>query len=68
MHWNPEITLGSVLETLSILIALAAAFVKFGKLEQKVNIMYKWFEDVVLGERKPTVKEVSRDQKFFGAE
>lgn len=48
MTFKPEITLGQVVEIVLFLGGVIAAVRKFGAMEQKLNILYDWFEHSVL--------------------
>lgn len=63
MHFNPEITLGTIIEAITIISALAAGLIRLGRLEQKVNIMYHWFDNAIAKGVIPNREDV---KKFYG--
>ena len=62
LHWNPEVTLGGLVEIVLLVLTIIGAAVKFGRLETKLNIMYGWFERVVLH----TNSGSDETRRFFG--
>ena len=60
--FKPEITLGTLIELLAFIVAVLGGIRKFGVLEAKLNIMYKWFEDSVLHN---APRRHSRDDEDF---
>jgi len=53
--FKPEITLGQVVELVVFVVAVVGAVRKLGVMEQKLDILYDWFEHAILhrGERIP---------------
>lgn len=66
--FRPEITLGTIIEICVFIMAVAGGIRKFGQLEAKLNIMYTWFETVVLrhgGESGAGRGDVQSAKDFF---
>jgi high-affinity nickel permease len=63
MKFNPEINFGTIVEISVFIIALIGGIRKFGILEQKLNIMYSWWERTILGQESSDHPDT---QKFFG--
>jgi hypothetical protein len=64
MIFKPEITLGTVIELAAFFVVVLGAVNKFGKIEQKVNTMYAWFEHTVLsGEFQSNQKQRREDRR-----
>lgn len=65
MHYIPDISLGTITEIVTLGVLVLGASRKFGRLEQKVNIMYHWFESSVIDHK----HEMDiKTKKFFGVE
>ena len=43
IHWDPSITLGVVLQLVSLLVVAAAVYRRIVLMEQKVNLMFAWW-------------------------
>jgi hypothetical protein len=75
MHFNPEITIGTIVEVIVFISGLIAGIMhinrKFGEIQTKVNIMYHWFDTVVIrGVIIPSRPESRGEdvKRFFGDE
>jgi hypothetical protein len=66
MHINPEITAGQLIETFTIVLAVLGAARKVGQIETKLNIMYAWFEQVVLRDRRKA--DTMKTREFYGGD
>ena len=65
MHFSPEVSLGAIVEIIIMLIMVAGAFIKIGRLETKLNIMFDWFQRTIIGGSKshpnpPSDEEIRR--------
>lgn len=47
MHYNPEISLGAIVEIAMFVVAICGLVIKLGKIEQKVDTVYDWFKSTV---------------------
>jgi hypothetical protein len=57
MKLTYEISLGSLIQIVMLAFAIVKTSIKFGELEQKVNIMYYWFQSTVIRQQKLQVRE-----------
>lgn len=48
MHYTPEVTLGTIIEVISLVALGVGGIWRLGKLEGKLEIMYGWFERNVI--------------------
>jgi hypothetical protein len=44
MTFNPEISLGTIIQVVMLLMALGALVARLSKIESKLDLMYEWFE------------------------
>ena len=67
MHFNPEISLGALLELGVLVFACAGALIKLGKLEAKLNIMFDWFQRSVIGTGS-AIRDAEDTKRFHGSD
>lgn len=48
MKFDPTINFGTVIELAMFLVALVGGAIKIGRLEAKMDLMFTWFQDVVI--------------------
>lgn len=63
MKFNWEISIGSILTTVTMVVAVVAFFMRLARIEMKVNIMFTWFQSAIIEGVKPSVADI---MKFFG--
>lgn len=63
MTYKPDISLGTIIEIIVFILAVAGAVRRLGVLEAKLNIMYGWFESSVIHSNRGRDKQ--DDEKFF---
>lgn len=73
MSFKPDLSWDGLIALGGIVTVAVGALIKMGKLEQKVNIMYDWFETVILDRdnsrtNTPAKRKTrkTRDRKFYG--
>jgi hypothetical protein len=55
--WNPEISFGTIVTVIPIIIVGIGAFIKLGKFENKLDLVYSWFdENIVRGAQKNVIQ------------
>lgn len=48
MKFTGEVSLGALIQIIMFLAAIVGVSLKMGKIEQKVDMMWRWFENHVL--------------------
>ena len=57
MHFDPSISLGTIIQIGLFLVVAGGAIRKVGALEQKLDIMYGWFErNIINGHGKESME------------
>lgn len=64
MHFNPEINLGTVIETCTFVLLAIGAARKLGVLESKLNIMFSWFQTEIINGHRHASDRVVESEEF----
>lgn len=67
MVFKPEITLGTIIEIITLLGIVFGAIHKFSVIETKLNIIFNWWSTRVVG-REETSHQRDQRRQFFGEE
>lgn len=63
MGFNPTISWDGIIALCAFVFAVVGVLIRMGRIEEKVNIMFSWFQEVI----KPSTGH-DRTKKFFGVD
>lgn len=66
MRFDPTISLGNVIQGGLLIVAIIGGVIRFGRLEQKMDTVWNWFEGKVIGADVPPKRQGKPNGKYLG--